>query len=543
MLRFMPGAKSPKSVLLLCILIILSLSLFPNLAQADAGDLDPTFGDGGKVLDSLSSVSDSIDDIALQSDGKVIAAGRGISSFPFLNFVVVRYNSDGSLDTSFGAGGRVVTDFFGRNDEAFSILIQPDGRIIVAGVVQTQEDFNSRDFGLIRYNTDGSVDSTFGNEGKVVTDFSSGSDVAADIALQRDGKIVAAGTTINNLAGIFDFALARYESDGSLDSEFGKDGKVATDFFGQGETAIGVAIQTDGKIIASGQAASFETGNDFALARYNQDGSLDTGFGTGGKVSTHFPSFVFEEARDVLVQPDGRIVLGGRAFDLNTGGDFALARYNTNGSLDSSFGSGGLVLTDFFRQGDVIEELAIQPNGKIIAVGSAITPHVDFALARYNTDGSLDTSFGSDGKVNTDFLNNYNSASTGVLQPDGKIIAAGALFNGNASDDFALARYEGDGTSFDICVQDEDGGGLLQISSTTGDYLFSDCAAFTITGTGTVSIRGCNIALNHTTSDRRIIAKVNSCSNRATASIQSFSDGSRINITDRNTANNSCACQ
>jgi uncharacterized delta-60 repeat protein len=294
------------------------------------------------------------------------------------------YAAAGDLDTTFGTGGKVITDFPETDDEAFAVAIQPDGKIVVAGPTVVD---GAVDFGLARYKLDGSLDVSFGTGGKVTTDFSGSQSIATAVAIQRDGKIVVAGLT--DAGGVPDFALARYNPDGSLDPTFGTGGQVTTDFSGGNDQAFGVAIQSDGKIVVAGVATI-----DFALVRYNPDGSLDTRFGTGGKVTTDF-SGDSDHAHGVAIQPDGKIVVAGTAGFA----EFALARYNTDGTLDTGFRTDGKLTTDFSGGIEQAHGVAIQPDGKIVVVGVA---GEDFALARYNGDGTLDTSFSSDGKVITE---------------------------------------------------------------------------------------------------------------------------------------------
>ncbi|MBA2434942.1 MAG: hypothetical protein H0V54_07660, partial [Chthoniobacterales bacterium] len=234
---------------------------------------------------------------------------------------------------------------------------------------------------------DGDLDPTFGTNGKVTTDFGTIIDEARAVAVQPDGKIVTAGATVGG--NFFDFALARYNTDGSLDITFGTGGKVTTAFNTNNDEAFAVALQADGKIVAAGFAVIGGT-DDFALARYNTNGSLDTTFGTGGKVTTAFGSSI-DRAHAVAVQPDGKIVAAGRAVIGGGSFDFALARYNTDGSLDTTFGTGGKVTTACGSSNDEAFAVALQPDGKIVAAGRVFSNKEDFALARYNTDGSLDT--------------------------------------------------------------------------------------------------------------------------------------------------------
>jgi uncharacterized delta-60 repeat protein len=265
---------------------------------------------------------------------------------------------------------------------AFAVAIQADGKIVAAG--QTAPGGLSCQFALARYNTDGSLDPSFGPDGTVMTDFGGGFAAFAQargIAIQVDGKIVAAGVG----GPSSDFALARYNTDGSLDPSFGPGGTVTTDFGGF-DGANAVAIQADGKIVAAGIGGFLST---FALTRYNTDGSLDPSFGTGGQVTTQFTGLNSESAMGLAIQTNGKIVAAGFAFFPFFHSDFALARYNTDGSLDPSFGTGGTVMTDF---GDGVDAegdgVAIQADGKIVVVGGAgpCTPPCEFALARYLGD-------------------------------------------------------------------------------------------------------------------------------------------------------------
>jgi uncharacterized delta-60 repeat protein len=229
----------------------------------------------------------------------------------------------------------------------------------------------------------GTLDISFGTGGRVTTNFIdtagiNGGDQSRGMAVQIDGKIVAAG--FSSLTGRGDFALARYNRDGTLDASFGIGGTVTTDFAGGVDTALSVAIQADGKIVAAG-SATINGISDFALARYNRDGTLDASFGAGGTVTTDFAGGA-DNARSVAVQSDGKIVAAGRAV-ISGNSDFALARYTSNGTLDASFGTGGTVTTDFAGAGDQAFSVAVQKDGKIVAAGQAIVNGLDFALARY----------------------------------------------------------------------------------------------------------------------------------------------------------------
>jgi uncharacterized delta-60 repeat protein len=344
-------------------------------AQAAAGDLDPSFGVGGKVTTDFGFAisTDRARAVVVEADGKLVAAGAAFSGTSD-DFALVRYSGDGSLDAGFGTGGKVMTDFTnGSSDQADALAQQADGKLVAAGSSFTP---SGNDFAVARYLPDGTLDRSFGTGGKVTTDFGS-DDVGHALVVQADGKLVVAGTAGGN------FALARYRSNGKLDPSFGPGGKVTTDFGGNDE-GLALAVQADGKLVAAGYALT-ETSRDFALARYQPNGTLDAGFGTGGKVTTDFTGFV-DEANGVAVQTDGKLVAVGVA-RFPTGldfSDFALARYEPNGSLDAGFGTGGKVTTDFSGGEDLGQALAVQADGRLVAAGlTATTTCCDFALARY----------------------------------------------------------------------------------------------------------------------------------------------------------------
>ncbi len=399
-------------------------------AQAAPGTLDPSFGTGGTVTTSFGSSYDDANAAALQPDGKIVAAGTAANG----DFALARYNPEGSLDTSFNGTGKATTPFGSDYDDAYAVALQPDGKIVAAG---SSSNGSNDDFALARYNPDGSLDAGFGSGGKVTTSFGSGDDDAYAVALQPDGKIVAAGSSWNG--SNYDFALARYNTDGSLDASLNGSGKVTTSFGSFNDSADAVALQPDGKIVAAG-ISNNGTDNDFALARYSADGSLDTSFNGTGKVTTSFGSG-YDAADSIALQPDGKIVAAGYGWN-GSDYDFALARYNTDGSLDTSFDGSGKATTSFGSFFDVVNAVALQPDGKIVAAGSSGNgSNDDFALARYDTDGALDASLSGSGKVTTSLGSGNDVATAAALQPDGKLVV-GRSRNG-ASDDFALARYLG----------------------------------------------------------------------------------------------------
>lgn len=416
------------------------------------GDLDPTFGVGGVVMTDFNTSTDLANAVALQADGKLVVAGTTYTNNDFSDedFAIARYNTDGSLDASFGNNGRVTTDFPGLAAVISAVVVQPDGKIVVAGGAYPLFTF-AGDFKVARYNPDGSLDTSFGVGGIVTTIFPGDGSFAFALALQPDGKIIAAGTDFFDFnpgdMSDTDFALARYNPDGSLDPTFGNGGTTTTDFLGHEDDVYSVLIQPDGKIVAVGSANSPIDYYDFAVARYLANGTLDTTFGTGGKTRLDFGNNDLDIANDAALQSDGKIVAAGTTvFDFGVQEPFALARFNSNGTVDTSFGNGGLVLIDFSSFLQSANAVLVQPDGKIVTVGYPNTEldDSDFLLARCNADGSLDPSFGVGGKVRTS-LGDLNSAANGaVLQPDGKIVAVG--WNPTQTQggvEFALVRYLG----------------------------------------------------------------------------------------------------
>jgi uncharacterized delta-60 repeat protein len=379
--------------------------------------------------------------VAIQPDGKIVVAGetQDLVGGNVSAFALSRYHSDGRLDLAFGTGGKVVARFDGY-DFAFplALALQPDGKILLAGGAAVAGASGA--FALVRYSADGRLDLAFGTGGTVVTNFGDGGYIVG-LTVQSDGKIVVAGNSfdmvrIGSVSGRQNFAVARYRIDGSLDPSFGAGGKIITGF-GDNDAASAVAVQSDGKIVVAG--GSLASGNvTFALARYASDGLLDPGFGSGGKVVTDFGHR--EEAFALALQPDGKIVVAGE--NASSGGNLALARYGADGSLDASFGTGGKVTTGF-GDASAIAQLVLQPDGKILVTVNVFTPDnlggtgiVRSLLTHFTSNGSLDPTFNGTGTVNGEV------AQALALQPDGRIVVAGS--SGPFGRDFAVTRYTGD---------------------------------------------------------------------------------------------------
>lgn len=408
-------------------ILILSIIGFSGFAQ----DTDQNSNDKippGVVITSLSAADDEAYDMVLQTDGKIILTG-----YSNTDIAAVRYLPNGTLDPSFGSGGIVKTALRAVNVITSAIALQSDGKIVLAGSTNNGQ---TNDFAIIRYNNDGTLDGSFGKQGMVITSLSDGDDNATDVDIQSDGKIVVVGCCNNG--SNTDFAAVRYNANGSLDPTYGKAGIVLTSISSGDDQAVAMASQPDGKILLTGYSNT-----NIATVRFNTNGTLDKSFGKNGIVITSVNSGE-DESEDIKLQDDGKIVIAGKSNDgLNN--DFALLRYNPNGSLDPTFGKGGIVVTSVRDGDDQAAALCIQSDGKIVAAGSSNNGlNYDFALIRYNKNGAIDLSFGKNGIVLTYIREGNDLASAVSTQSDGKILAGGNS-NSGTTNDFAIIRYDKNG--------------------------------------------------------------------------------------------------
>ncbi len=393
------------------------------------GDLDTSFDSDGISLTPSAIYPGNGNSIAIQSDRKIVVAGRCCNTADD-GFAVLRFNEDGTPDTTFNGDGTFFLQLSTGYDIANAVAIQADNKIVLAGQ-------SNNTFVVMRLNSDGSLDNSFNGNGKVTVNFGV-ADFANSLSIQPDGKIVVGGSTqlASNVAT--DFAVARLNPDGSLDTTFDGDGKVVTAIKpGNYDYIKGTTIQPDGKIIAVGytQGSGSTIG---ALVRYNPDGSVDTSFGGQGILFDYGRSM-----NSVALQPDGKIIAAGIE-DTPQGSSFSVFRFNTDGSLDFSFDRDGRLSTAFSQSAEA-KSVLIQSDQKIVVTGttwsySSNGLSLSLAIARYNPNGSLDTSFDADGKL-TDSLGDRLTFSTGagLLQIDGKILVVAS----SASNNFYLARYKG----------------------------------------------------------------------------------------------------
>lgn len=349
--------------------------------------------------------------------------------------VAVFAAAPGSAVAGFGTLGQTVTSI-GVDDVAYGVAVTPAGKIVVVGVTNDASPAEAgTDFAIARYHANGTLDTTFDGDGMARVDFASSGDRAAAIAIQSDGKLVIAGEMDPVGAGIRQIAVTRLLPNGGLDTSFDTDGKVTVSA-GNAVGGDSLALQPDGKIVVGASSSA-----NLRIVRLNFDGSLDNTFGAGG--TTSIPTSVGAIASDVQIRPDGRILLGAWAASL-----FTVIRLNANGTLDTSFDTDGIVQTDFGGNGGEqgVHAVAVLPDGKILAggyaeIGTPVVRH--FAVIRYNGNGSIDTSYGVNGKASAPFPGSNSAIPYDMaLLSDGSVLLSGFINNFGA----ATARFTANGT-------------------------------------------------------------------------------------------------
>ena len=446
-----------------CKTIILTIGFFlalHSLAFARAGDLDATFGTGGKVITDFPGGAGP-KKMAIQPDGKIVVQTS--------NFLA-RYNPNGTLDTGFGNGGIIKTPYQAPSFEYFTngLAILPDGKILVSGVANNPTSGNSPAFAVFRFNGDGSRDAMFGTNGVAIWSFDLAGDrddYAIKLRVQPDGKIVVAGYLSNYcsqdpLCYYQGFAVIRFNTNGSLDSSFGTNGA----FIIPPSESIFVddfVILPNGRILMIGSVFVSSNNTVVFLRRFNANGTPDTSFGTNGEVRPGINETV--DIYQLAIQADGKIVFP--VYNNRVSPTFTtIVRLNADGTFDTSFGSNGKVVIQN-TEGFFYSSILIQPNGKILAGDSALTSGTipyRFAILRLNPDGNRDTTFGSNGIVTTLMASYGGWLNDLALQPDGKLVACGQVQDHDSDANIGLARYLLDSTRptrFDF-----DGDGRADIS-------------------------------------------------------------------------------
>lgn len=426
--------------------LLLIISVTPISVWSSPGSLDVSFGDKGKIITEVSVGRDVSTSVALQTDGKIVVAGFSNGGGAHYKFTVIRYNLDGTIDHDFGEKGIALTKIGILNSQAYSVMVQPDGKIIAVGTTNTKEE--SKNIAIVRYTASGQLDTTFGTAGVTTTSINKHANFANSAALQLDGKIVVAGHYYNGKDN--DIAVLRYNKDGSIDLSFGTNGIVKSSIGLSDDEAYGVVVQPDEKIVVASSSRNTENYYDFAAARFNKDGSLDTAFGNNGSVTTAITHRVGQmNDRDdkvaaIALQPDGKIIIVGYSYK-----NFALVRYLTDGKLDETFHGDGIFSPSVSPAKDEARGVVIQPDGKIVVVGKSLgslgpdkalgSSSMDVAVIRCNIDGTLDTSFGVGGLVTTPIGLSYDVAHGAALQPDGKLVVSG--YSKSSNYNFAVLRY------------------------------------------------------------------------------------------------------
>lgn len=482
-----------RGVVVRAVFLAIALALVATPAGAQApGALDTSFEGDGIATTPIGASHDEAHAVALQPDGDIVVTGFSESGTG-RRFAVVRYNVDGSLDATFDGDGRVTLPPIGTGsrDESYAVALQPDGKIVVAGEAWGTD--GQPHFAVARLNPDGSLDGAFGDGGLLTTPIGAKS-AARGVALGVDGTILVGGysSTITGAGGWG--TLVRYNPDGSLDPTFNDDdrvptppGVVVTDV-GSSSVYFAVAIGPDGRIVATGrtQAGNFE----MLVVRYHPSGALDGSFGpvgtTRGGIVITSVSIGTDSAQALQLLDDGRIVIAG--FAQVSGFQFAVARYHETGALDAQFGGDGIVTTQIgsLSQGFGVR---VDPDGRAVVAGEGVAgSDRNFALARYRTDGSLDSTFGTGGFLTTPIGSAIDSGRSVALEPDGRIVVAGITDSGgSAQGDFAVVRYHSDpppppvDRTLTVALGGTGGGTVM--SQPTGIDCGSDCTETYTDGT------------------------------------------------------------
>ncbi|MCF7734399.1 MAG: choice-of-anchor D domain-containing protein, partial [Akkermansiaceae bacterium] len=460
------------------------ITVIPHVA---IGDGDPIFGAHGKVTTAVGVANDAGRAVVVQADGRILVAGYTQVGTPE-DFALARYRSDGTLDPTFGTGGKVTTAVGTFKDFARCMALQSDGRILVAGEVSNG---SASDFGIVRYLANGTLDPSFGTGGIASVSIAAGNDFPKGLFARSDGKIVVAG------AASTDFGVARLNTDGTLDTSFGTAGTVMTDF-GTGTTdyAETALMQSDGRIIVAGRVSTATHGYDFGLVRYQADGALDASFGTGGKVSTTVGGGNAEDICFSLTQQsDGRIIAAGDSL-WGGGSTFEVVRYLANGSLDPSFGSGGIGTYAISNASNHARAVAVQGDGNIIVAGYANSQGQNdhFAVIRLLANGTVDVSFGATGRMMTIFGSGPDRAYAVAVQGDGGIVLAGESSNGSNTD-FAVVRYVG-ALAPEIAVEDQAGASLVDGNAFLDFGRAAASRVLTVRNTGTAALTGVHVTVD-----------------------------------------------
>ncbi|MBU2651081.1 MAG: T9SS type A sorting domain-containing protein [Bacteroidetes bacterium] len=424
------------------ILLLLTLGLMTFAQQP--GTIDETFGNSGKVMTDIYKSYNDAQAVIIQPDGKILAGGYtnglGVQQYCTL----VRYQSEGTYDASFGSGGVFTFNFGTEVSQVFDIALQADGKILICGYSNSGD----ADISVARVLPDGGLDNTFGVSGISTIDLG-GNEIATCITVQEDGKIVIAGQTDISIGSDLDLFVCRFLPNGTLDNGFSTNGFIVLDLASGSYDMPGDVAMHQGKILVSSYAYQTygSTYDAIALVRLKLDGTLDPGFGING-ISINdghiLCNMVLSPGTSLSIDSQYRIVVASRVFGLESI-DFALFRYLNYGYPDNSFGENGVVITDMIGD-NAAYSVVHQPDGKILAGGyHSNTSNMDFCLARYLEDGSLDADFGTHFGVSFYDISQGGSMNDAIqslaIQENGKILAAGGAYNAAGDQDFVIVRF------------------------------------------------------------------------------------------------------
>jgi uncharacterized delta-60 repeat protein len=398
------------------------------------GDLDPSWHSDGVATLGVTETRYAGNAIALQCDGKVVVAGIANGAGESAELAVVRYNTDGSLDTSFATNGLFAIDVGDIGSSGWGVAVQADGKIVVVG--GTVVIFGGTQFLVMRLTSGGVLDTTFAGDGIEIFNFGSSS-WARSVAIQGDGRVVVVGTS-TNLSAI---AVARFTTNGHFDSSFDDDGKTLVDFEQGDDEGWGVAVQEDGRILVVG-TASVGAGSVAVVIRFLVDGTLDTSFGVGGGGAAAVDFGIYSDGRGIAVQEDGKIVVVGITDDATS---VAVARLTSGGLLDTTFSGDGMVTHDFGEGFDEGWDVALQGDGRIVVTGSGYTSGSHkLAVLRFLADGSLDPSLGGSGSLLVSLGTDFVGRAVAVQPNDRKLLVAGTVSTSVNESQLAVVRLIGD---------------------------------------------------------------------------------------------------
>ncbi|MBK8450152.1 MAG: T9SS type A sorting domain-containing protein [Saprospiraceae bacterium] len=419
------------------IFILVLINFQIGKLHSQAGQLDPSFGGKGWVHTDFGG-KDQAGSIAIQKDGKLLVGGRTNVVNNAFDFILARYLSDGNLDLGFGDQGKIIRDFGSSQENIEFIKVLSDQRILIGGYSNNNPNSTGILFQLL---PDGSPDLSFGNQGQVIFKYGRSTGPSA-VAIQEDGKLVVACVAVIDSFDI-DWLVTRFYPNGQLDSSFNKKGWTYFNFITREDIPFDIVIQKDHKILISGCSGVYPKAN-FAFLRLNEDGTLDDGFGNKGSTQTDFG-----EDQDVaytsLMLEDGKFITSGTVRDSLTNYDFGLARFLSDGSPDLSFGAGGKITYDFKGPVDYGLYMIQQADGKYLVCGlNNVLTHNSYIVVRFNSDGSLDTGFGKNGVASLDVVNILTDNTPGfIMQDDGKIVMV-ANYKDGTNINFLVFRFLND---------------------------------------------------------------------------------------------------